>query len=281
VAAQLASRYGVGWLIGLIAALAVIEAVSGLASAGLRLEPYAERIGGSWRPGGTFEYPPALAVAAVCALVLTLGLTAGGALPRSTAAIVATLLAITVLATADRAGAVLAVLAAGWMALRLPAARRPAAIAGGAAAVAAGAVLVVAQPGGDLSAHLRHDPFGHRERLYRTGLRVADDRPLVGYGPGSYARASGMTATEAHNAVLQVAVEYGLPAAAGLAVAVVAIVLAALRRLRSRRPAELAWACSALVLATSSVYDFTWSFPPLVLLALAAGAGVIRGRGGG
>lgn len=57
---------------GVIAGLAAVEAVLGLVAAGLRVEPMAERIEGSWRPGGTFEYPPALALLQVAALPVLL-----------------------------------------------------------------------------------------------------------------------------------------------------------------------------------------------------------------
>lgn len=68
IAAQVAREQGVAAIAFVICALVAVEAGIGLVAAGLRVEPYAERIGGSWRPGGTFEYPPALALAAVFAL---------------------------------------------------------------------------------------------------------------------------------------------------------------------------------------------------------------------
>jgi hypothetical protein len=55
-----------------IALLAGITALMGLLGVALREEPWAQRIGGTWRPGGTFEYPPALALLQVSALPVLL-----------------------------------------------------------------------------------------------------------------------------------------------------------------------------------------------------------------
>jgi O-antigen ligase len=68
VGAKAAQERGVASIALLICALAAVEATIGLVAAGLRVEPFAERINGSWRPGGTFEYPPALALVGVFAL---------------------------------------------------------------------------------------------------------------------------------------------------------------------------------------------------------------------
>lgn len=54
------------------AIVAGLAALAGLAGVVLRVEPWAERIGGAWRPGGPFEYPPALALLQVSALPLLL-----------------------------------------------------------------------------------------------------------------------------------------------------------------------------------------------------------------
>jgi hypothetical protein len=68
-AAVLAStRSGLLLLFGIVAALALVQGLVGLHAAAVRALPHAERIGGSWRPGGSFEYPPALALLEVTAL---------------------------------------------------------------------------------------------------------------------------------------------------------------------------------------------------------------------
>ncbi len=54
----------------LLAGLAAATAVVGLIAAGIQEQPFAERIGGAWRPGGPFEYPPALGALQLAALPL-------------------------------------------------------------------------------------------------------------------------------------------------------------------------------------------------------------------
>jgi len=66
-----------------IALLAALEAVLGLGSAALHERPWAELIGGSWRPGGTFEYSAALGLLQVCTLPVALR-AASSASPRVT-----------------------------------------------------------------------------------------------------------------------------------------------------------------------------------------------------
>lgn len=51
-----------------IVVLAAAAAIVGLVACALRVEPFAQRIGGSWRPGGPFEYPPALALLQITAM---------------------------------------------------------------------------------------------------------------------------------------------------------------------------------------------------------------------
>ncbi|MDX6651415.1 MAG: hypothetical protein QOJ38_196 [Solirubrobacterales bacterium] len=55
-----------------IAALAAVAGLIGLAAAALFAEPLADRIGGSWRPGGPLEYSSALALLEVSALPVLL-----------------------------------------------------------------------------------------------------------------------------------------------------------------------------------------------------------------
>jgi hypothetical protein len=101
---------GMASVAALIGALAVAEALFGLTSVALRDAPWAERIGGSWRPGGTFEYPPALALLQVATLPIL-----GWAMfnRRRTAAglgaFAATLAGATIALTESRIGLVLAI----------------------------------------------------------------------------------------------------------------------------------------------------------------------------
>jgi O-antigen ligase len=95
-----AGRRGLVALALILVGLAAIEAAIGLAAAGLRVGPYAERIGGVWRPGGTFEYPPALALLQVMALPALLRWMVGARPGRAAAAAAGAALAGGVIALA-------------------------------------------------------------------------------------------------------------------------------------------------------------------------------------
>lgn len=100
-AAVAGRRGGVERLAVVIVAIAAVEALLGLAGVVLREEPWAQRIGGSWRPGGTFEYPPALALLQVCALPAVLRWMTGARLAVAVAAAVACALSGEVLGLSD------------------------------------------------------------------------------------------------------------------------------------------------------------------------------------
>jgi hypothetical protein len=127
-----------------LAGLAGVEALLGLGAAALHSLPDAERIGGSWRPGGSFQYPPALALLQVAALpVLLRGLAA----PARTAGFAAfgTALAGAVLGCAE--SRLELVLAAAVIALAL---WRPIPPATRAETVAAAGVVLIAGLAGHL-----------------------------------------------------------------------------------------------------------------------------------
>jgi len=65
---RLAARVGCWPIAAGLALLAAIEAVLGLRAAALHSLPDAEWLSGSWRPGGSFQYPPALGLLEVAAL---------------------------------------------------------------------------------------------------------------------------------------------------------------------------------------------------------------------
>jgi hypothetical protein len=67
-AATLAAARGARPFAGGIAALAVLESILALHAVAMHALPQAERIYGVWRPGGTFQYPPALAILELCGL---------------------------------------------------------------------------------------------------------------------------------------------------------------------------------------------------------------------
>ncbi len=100
-AAVVAGGSGPWRVAALIGALALACGVLGLLGAALREEPWAERIGGTWRPGGTFEYPPALALLQVSALPLWLGGMVGARRPGAALAAVGAVVSAMVLALSD------------------------------------------------------------------------------------------------------------------------------------------------------------------------------------
>jgi hypothetical protein len=85
----------------LIGALALICGALGLLGVALREEPWAERIGGTWRPGGPFEYPPALALLQVSALPFWLRGMVGAPGPRAATAAVGAVVSAMILALSD------------------------------------------------------------------------------------------------------------------------------------------------------------------------------------
>ena len=95
---------------GLVTACGILGLLAAAAGA---LEPLAERIGGTWRPGGTLEYPPALAVCEVAVLpIVARGMIAARGSVAAASALAA-VIAVAVVALADsRVGLVLVLVAA-------------------------------------------------------------------------------------------------------------------------------------------------------------------------
>jgi O-Antigen ligase len=119
-ATALWSRAALNWLLAGICVLAGAEALIGLAAAGLRVEPFAERIEGSWRPGGSFEYAPALALLQIAALpALLRGMCRGPAKVALIAALGAALAGAAVALAASRLELAMALLV-GVAALAMP-----------------------------------------------------------------------------------------------------------------------------------------------------------------
>jgi len=268
------------WLPMIVLALGLATATAGLAGLALRSPPLAERIAGVWRAGGTFEYPPALGLVCVCALAFALALHAAGRIDRLTAVVSGAVLMGAAAATFDRVTWLETVAVLALFAVRAPALRRaiwPVVVAAAACALLA---LAVSHPSRSaLERHLRHGALSTRTDVWRAAWDAALKRPLLGYGPGQFrliyaepgvAPAAGHI-TLAHDAVLEQAVEAGLIAAAGTALALLAMLFAGVPALCARDPSRIAFGMSAAAVALSGLYDFTWSFPPLVLLgALAA-----------
>ena len=268
------------WLPMIVLALGLATATAGLAGLALRSPPLAERIAGVWRAGGTFEYPPALGLVCVCALAFALALHAAGRIDRLTAVVSGAVLMGAAAATFDRVTWLETVAVLALFAVRAPALRRaiwPVVVAAAACALLA---LAVSHPSRSaLERHLRHGALSTRTDVWHAAWDAALKRPLLGYGPGQFrliyaepgaAPAAGHVSL-AHDAVLEQAVEAGLIAAAGTALALLAMLFAGVPALSARDPSRIAFGMSAAAVALSGLYDFTWSFPPLVLLgALAA-----------
>jgi hypothetical protein len=149
-----------------LAVLAGVEAAIGLSAAALHTLPDAERIGGSWRPGGTFQYPPALGLLQVAALpVLLRGMTEQTrvAVPAALGAAVAG----AVLGCADSRLDVLLAAAVALIALA-----RPARAPDRSELVAALVMIVLAATGGHflLGEHVTRGAGGSAARLALVGV---------------------------------------------------------------------------------------------------------------
>src|SRR6476646_1269552 len=260
----------VRWLPLIVLALGLATASAGLAGLALRSPPLAERIAGLWRAGGTFEYPPALGLVCVCALAFALALHAAGRIDRLTAVVSGAVLTAAAAATFDRVTWLETAAVLALFAVRVPALRRAIWPVVAAAAACALLALAVSHPSrAALERHLRHGAVSTRTDVWHAAWDAALKRPLLGYGPGVAPAADHVSL--AHDAVLEQAVEAGLIAAAGTALALLAMLVAGVPALSARDPGRIAFGVSATAVAVSGLYDFTWSFPPLVLLgALAA-----------
>ena len=139
----------------LIVGLAVVAGVLGVSAAALQEEPYAERIGGAWRPGGPFEYPPALAALQLAALPAALRWMCRPGRARVGGAAVAALAAVTLALVSSRA-----MLAAGAaILLWAVAAPRPTLAADRRMAAFAVAFVVTCGAAGDAVAGSYADPY--------------------------------------------------------------------------------------------------------------------------
>jgi O-antigen ligase len=169
----------------------------------------------------------------------------------------------------------------------LPRARR-AVVVYGIPVVIAGALLASAAPDntqvqvvGERLSTVRHpaaSPWDDRPRIWAEGWREVKLDPLTGHGPGNFPvvstrSASGaqtVQAQHAHNALLTVAAEMGLPAVGlllALTLATALSVRSALRVVRDRDAAVvvgLAAACAGI--AGQGIIDYTYRNPVLFMV---------------
>ena len=261
-----------------VLALGMATATAGLAGLALHTGPLAERIDGVWRAGGTFEYPPALGLLCICALAYALGLHGSGDLDRTTTLIAGAVVVAAAAATFDRVTWIETVAVATLFAVRAPGTRRTVALLAAIALCGAAAALALSHPNRSaLERHLRHGPVSARRAAWSHAWHAAGRRPLLGYGPGRYLASyqgtspSAAPVAQAHDAVLEQAVEAGVVAALGTAVALAAMLVTGAAAAWRGDPLRAGHGVTALVVALSGLYDFTWSFAPVLLLgALAA-----------
>jgi O-antigen ligase len=228
---------------GVLLAVALGGAVAGLVATLSTSDPLSLDICGSWRPAGSFEYPPALALACVSAVPVALCVaTVHRRAPAVGGAVAAWLLVATVALTANRTAVGLGALAATACVALAPRGRAVgpvalAAIAGGALSAlalhgdlarASGgeralalatvaipvAVAALARPGagsragwtalvavagitvtaavvlGDRGSPCGADPSHGRVGIWRAALHTAQQRPVQGYGAGTFLAAT-------------------------------------------------------------------------------------------
>jgi O-antigen ligase len=267
-----------------IALLGATVATAGLAGLVLRTEPLAERIAGVWRAQGTLEYPPALGLLCVCALAAALALHADGTLDQPSAVTVGVLLVGAAVATFDRVAWVEAVAVLALFGMRLTAVRRTVALIAAVSVIGGLAALAVSHPSrAALEHHLRHGPLSSRSDAWRASWDGLSERPWLGYGPGQFTDIYGADSrgrvSLAHDAILEQAVESGIIAAIGTAVALLAMLLAGVRGLASPDPLRLSAGVAASAVALSGLYDITWSFAPLLLLGAISAVALQRPDG--
>ena len=296
-----------------IAVLAAIEAILGVRALAMHALPDAELIGGVWRPGGTFEYPPALAILEVGAIPIL-----SYAMARESRLVVGASVAATVLAGAvlglagSRLGVGLAVVFLAIMALTSRASGISRITVAGTAALLivgalAGSVLLNghlapgATAGDYTSPHVRRtshargaskvqrtppirprsDLLHGRAHEWDAALRTWLDRPLLGAGAGSYYEASlpyqGSAPTlYAHDLPLELAAELGV---IGLLMGVALYVACGWTiATASDGTALILLGATVVAFMASNLVDWTWHLAGLGAL-WAACAGGLAGCG--
>ena len=248
----------------LVCLAAAVSGVWGLVALAGHALPYAERIEGAWRPGGPFEYPPALALVEVCALPALVTAARRGPWWRRVPAAAGLAVALGVLAFAgNRTAWSLAAAVVVWAL----AGRRAGALAFGLAFAAGLLVLVL---GG-----------GHgRPALWSAGLDAWARRPIAGSGAETFFGATVLdqpgrpAIAYAHSLPVEWLVELGLIGLlAGLAVAATAVRAAWASDERLLAPAVVAFLLAGLV-------DWSWHLAGAGAVWAVALGGAVAARAG-
>lgn len=270
---------------------------AGVALYGLRdVASVRARFGGAvieGRAAGVFPQPNDLGAFAALLLFVSVGWMFGSRSRRGRAwGAVAVVSSATALALSLSRGAWIGTLGGALVLLvLLPAARR-ALLAVGLPLIIAGLALTTALEPESIPqvevvreristfANPTNNPYDDRPSIYREALREIREDPLTGHGPGAFplasARAGSVARTvgaiHAHNVLLTVAAEIGLPGAALLVALTIALAGTVLRTLRKLRdPHDLALVAGiAAALSTmlgQGIVDFNLRNPVLLLLA--------------
>lgn len=255
-AAALARRpRGVEVLAGALALLAVVAGAVGLVAAVAHEPPYAERIGGVWRPGGPFEYPPALALLEVSALPALLAASVSRSRVLAGFGVVGIAVAGGVLAlSASRVSLAMAVAVVCLAVLG----RRTVSVRA-VLPVLALAVLI-----GSLAFGTSSGPGGFlhgRDSTWGAALETFADHPLSGAGAdaflaGSARHQDGQTIAFAHSLPLELAAELGI-AGLALAIALYLVTGRALWRARAT-PAGRLLGPGAAAFLIAGLVDWPW-----------------------
>jgi O-antigen ligase len=229
-------------------------------------------------------------------------LLSSGPTARRAGQVLLALSAATLLLSHQR-GAWLAVLVQGALGVALlgsvrwrePRARR-AALALLVTTVLGASLLAATRPGlvTSLAGRFTQSDLYLRLYLWRAAAGLFLDRPLLGWGIGSYEPALERHASagpvpagahgEAHNTVLQIAAERGLAGLLGLALLVLAAVVSAREGLRrdADRPMAVGHALALAGAATYALVQYVWYLPAvgaLVWIVLGCGSAVRDARG--
>lgn len=260
--------------------LGIIAAIVALNS-GAELRVRAGGAGADNRATGIFTQPNQLGLFAGMMLLLAVGIAAGerrrGIRILALAAVTGSLAAL--LLSLSRGAWIGALLGCAAFAILVPDVRRRL-LAGMLPVVLLAIVFGAAQPdnvqlrafserAATLSSGGSGSAYDNRPVIWREALRQIRERPLQGFGPGSFPDASARWRSEAktgawhaHNTLLTVGAESGIPAVGflvGFTLTLAFAVRPALRRLRSaEQRATLAGLASALVvLVGQGLVDFT------------------------